>query len=106
LAHKVVDFEFFLPTPGGVGGAIRVASQAMEGVIFRALAERWCHTGCVATLAHDQDAGISKTVRDLQWDIIEMLYRNHVAKSFDTKWKQYSFVPGAKRGRYEALRGV
>jgi hypothetical protein len=39
-------------------------------------------------------------VRDLQWDIIEMLDRNHVAESFDTKWKQYSFVPGAKRGHW------
>jgi hypothetical protein len=29
-----------------------------------------------------------------------MLDRNHVATSFDTTWKQYSSVPGAKRGRW------
>jgi hypothetical protein len=94
LTRRVVDFEFFFPEPGGLGGAVHVATQSMEGVIFRALAEKWRHTGRVATLAHDQDAGISGTVRDLELDVFEMLDRSHVAKSFDTKSKSYSFVPG------------
>jgi hypothetical protein len=36
----------------------------------------------------------------VEWDIIQMLDRDHVAKSFDEKWKQYSFMPGAKPGRW------
>jgi hypothetical protein len=58
------------------------------------------HIGRVTMLAQGQDTGVFRTVRALEWDISEMLDRNHVAKSFDIKMKGHLFVPGTRRGHW------
>jgi hypothetical protein len=79
-------------------GTPDIASQAMESVIFSNLAGRWCGFNCVRTLAHDQDAGISRTVDDLEWAVVQMLDRNHAVKSLETRWKEHAYVAGTPHG--------
>jgi hypothetical protein len=54
----------------------------------------------VQILAHDQDAGLSRTVADLEWSVVEMLDRNHAVKSYETRWKNAAYLPGTPRGEW------
>ena len=76
-----------------------LASQAMESFIFEVLVGRWAGEETVAYLAHDQDQGLNKVVRDAAWDICEFLDRNHVMKSWDTMWKRVAYINEGSRGR-------
>jgi hypothetical protein len=81
---KIVDFEILEKNVGFFHGTYCGPSNGMEVEGVRRLIRRWKDDSRVVAFCHDRDAKTASTIREL-WGIDELLYKNHVTKSFDRK---------------------
>jgi hypothetical protein len=81
LNGKVIDFQVLVRAVGARPGTAKGSSQPLERTAFLMIAERLRSDPRYREIIHDQDAGIAKLLRDLQWNLIEHLDPNHVLKS-------------------------
>jgi hypothetical protein len=95
---RIIDYDTYDWYHGKPGEEIAIASQAMEGVVFQKLAERWQYDPRLTGLVHDQDAKLACIRKELEWDITELFDKNHVTKSWEKVWQTHAYVqkPEAK----------
>jgi hypothetical protein len=99
-ARKIVGFGI-VDQSGGSG--VEVASQAMEGVIFRELVQSFRGQSSVCGIVTDRDGQVGPILREEGWQIVELLDRNHVVKGYNRLWEETVMMPAsetsAKRSR-------
>jgi hypothetical protein len=95
-ARKIVGFGILEKIgPNGVD----MASQALEGAIFRRLVGEFKMQSSIAGVVTDRDAQVGQILREEEWHILALLDRNHVVKGYDRLWEEAVMMPPGRGAR-------
>lgn len=86
-SRKVVDFEIITKT-GKSRGTFEGASNAMECAGLRELIPRWRDDARVTHYVHDKDGKTRSLIREMNWQVTELIDQNHLMKSFRRKFQK------------------
>lgn len=81
--NKIVDYEVVHKNNKRRNSEYTGSSKGMEVYGAKKLIERWKNNENVKYLVHDQDAAVSKVIRDSGWNIVELFDTNHCMKSWN-----------------------
>jgi hypothetical protein len=87
-------------------GEVDAASQALEGISFKAMATRWADRDeQVRAMVHDRDAKVSKIKERIVWGIGECFDKNHVMLGFRNAWKRHAQIVVKGKRQPTVLKG-
>ena len=103
--RKILDFEIVFKATGKSKGNFDGPSNQMEVECLRRLIPRWKNDEKVRFYVHDKDAKTKCLIQDQQWEIEELIDKNHLMKSYERKWNKYKrTAPSKFYGLHDRLR--
>ena len=96
---KIVDFEI-ISKKGQGNDRFEGPSNVMEVEALKVLIPRWINDKRVVAFVHDKDSKSRKLIREMGWQIDELIDCNHAIKSFRRKFQRM------KNNATNKLRGL